>query len=262
MHLSESRLLAHLDGELPPEESAELEEHLSSCAPCRRSLVTLQARTEAVARLLGSIDVEAPTERVREAVERARTTPMRRRGSGGSDSSWWSRRSRLAQAALLLLVLGAVGGLSAALPGSPLRSWLASRGEAPVDGGVEAGPERTAVLGEPLAGALTVTFEGLRRGDVVEVEWIDGEPPRVWAPSGSRYRVVPGVVATEIARPSGPEDAAAPVRVTVELPRDLADVVVEADGGVLITKRAGAVELGRAVTDSSDSTLRFEVGGG
>jgi len=262
MHLSESRLLAYLDGELPPHEAAEVEEHLGACAPCRRASVTLRSRSEAVRRLLGSIDVEPPTERVREKLVRARRAVGRRGVAGASGASWWSRRSRLAQAALLLLVLGAVGGLSAALPGSPIRSWLSNGEEAPGGDIADGGPERTAVLGEPLSGSLTVTLDGLRRGDVVEVAWIDDGAPRVRSPSGSRYRVVPGVLSAEVVREPAPGGASAPpVRVTVELPRHLSDVVVETGGGVLLTKRDGSVELPGAVTDSSASVLRFEVGG-
>lgn len=268
MHPSEGRLIAHLDGELPARESAKVDEHLAACGPCRRAFVTLQARSAALGRLLDSIETEPVeaeplAERVRQAVVGTRTAAVRRSGSRGNGPSWWSRRSRLAQAALLLLVLGVAGGLSAALPGSPVRSWLASRGEVSVDGPVEAGPERTAVLAESLSGSLTVRLGGLRRGDLVEVEWIDGGPPRVSAPSGSRYRVVPGVVSAEIARPPGAQGATTlPARITVELPRRLADVVVEAGGSALITKRDGSVEISGALTDSSSSALRFEVGGG
>lgn len=261
MHLSESRLLAYLDGELSPEESAGMEEHLGTCVPCRRASVTLRSRSEAVRRLLGSIDVEPPTEEVLAKVVRAPRAAGGRGGSEGRGASWWSRRSRLAQAALLLLVLGAVGGLSAALPGSPIRSWLSTGRGAPA-GDAVGGAARTAVLGEPLSGSLTVTLDGLRRGDVVEVAWIDDGAPRVRAPSGSRYRVVPGVVSAEIVRGPAPEGVSAPpVRVTVELPDHLSDVVVETAGGVLLTKRNGLVELPGAVADSTAPVLRFEVGG-
>lgn len=263
MHLSEGRLLEHLDGALGAEGSADVEAHLASCAACRGALVALRVRSASLGRLLETIDVEPPAERVRNAVAEARRrhASRRPRPSGGG-GSWWSRRSRLAQAALLLLLLGVVGGLSAALPGSPVRSWLTSVGEAPVEP-TAGSPERTAVLGEPLSGSLTVAVDGLRDGDVVEVEWIDGASPRVSAPSGSRYRVVPGTVEAEVGRPpGGPSGGAAPARVTVELPRRLTSVVVETDRGVLLTKQAGSIEPVATVSDSTRSTLRFEIGGG
>jgi anti-sigma factor RsiW len=48
------KLSAYLDGELPPEESAALEEHLARCAACREELSRLAFVSEALETLEGA----------------------------------------------------------------------------------------------------------------------------------------------------------------------------------------------------------------
>ena len=52
--IDEKKLSAYLDGELPPEESAALEEHLARCAACREELSRLAFVSEALETLDGA----------------------------------------------------------------------------------------------------------------------------------------------------------------------------------------------------------------
>ncbi len=54
--IDEKRLSAYVDGELPPEDSAALEEHLANCAACREEL----SRLEFISQALESLDGAEP----------------------------------------------------------------------------------------------------------------------------------------------------------------------------------------------------------
>lgn len=100
-------LSAWRDGELPPDEAAELEAHLASCAECRAALADLEALVAAApdyrgapprADLWDGIAAQIEADRV---VEFTGGAPVRRR---------WSWPARIA-AAVGLMALGAGGAL-------------------------------------------------------------------------------------------------------------------------------------------------------
>jgi anti-sigma factor RsiW len=121
-HLEEGRLRALLDEELPEAEAQEIRAHLGSCLACDSAVRRAEETQVLTTALLGSIDVPAPVERVRERLaargaEAAR--PVRRA---------WLGRSDLARAALLLLAFSGCWSANARPNRSPRPS---SRGPCP-----------------------------------------------------------------------------------------------------------------------------------
>lgn len=99
--IDEKKLSAYLDGELPPEESAALEEHLARCAACREELSRLAFVSEA----LETLDGAEPDPYF---APRLKRLAVAERGRG------WARRAFVpaaaAAAAALSLLLGAFLG--------------------------------------------------------------------------------------------------------------------------------------------------------
>ena len=116
--IDEKKLSAYLDGELPPEESAALEEHLARCAACREELSRLAFVSEA----LETLDGAEPDPYF---APRLKRLAVAERGRG------WARRAFVpaaaAAAAALSLVLG--GFLGRALYAEPNGASVAANGE-------------------------------------------------------------------------------------------------------------------------------------
>ena len=116
--IEEKKLSAYLDGELPPEDSAALEEHLTRCAACREELSRLEFVSEALELLEG-------------AEPDPYFAPRLKRLAAGRRSGGWARRvlvpAAAAAAAALSLVLG--GFLGRALYAEPNGASLAANGE-------------------------------------------------------------------------------------------------------------------------------------
>lgn len=260
-HLDEGQILALRDGAALVQGSAL--DHLESCPSCRRSLEDSRARSASVAAFLGALDVapgdlEAAREAVRRRVgaESARTADAvdlgARRASRPVRRAWWSA----SKAAGLLLVTGA--GLSA-LPGSPVRRWLAERGApapeavapealtapasaaAPVDeGGV-----RMALDGSPLA----VILSDVAPGTEVRLRWIPGREAAIF--TGPESRFTSGVGRIEAAGASGV--------VRVELPREGNPVTLEVNGRVLLRTGAAGLEVSGPVVSRDEAGITFRL---
>jgi anti-sigma factor RsiW len=116
--IDEKKLSAYLDGELPPEESAALEEHFARCAACRDEL----SRLEAVSEALETLDGAEPDPYF---------APRLKRLAVAERSRGWARRAFVpaaaAAAAALSLVLG--GFLGRALYTEPNGASAAANGE-------------------------------------------------------------------------------------------------------------------------------------
>jgi hypothetical protein len=106
MHLSEAVIEQHLHGELSADGRMQTERHLADCDACRERLGAAQRADDLVSGVLAHLDRPLPPMHIREVTAAAqRRTP-------------WMRL-----AASIALLVGLVG-LSYALPGSPVRTWL------------------------------------------------------------------------------------------------------------------------------------------
>ena len=265
-HPAEQTLLAYLDRELPVDERSTVREHVQVCATCSRMLDELTAATRTLADAISALDVPAPallaSELEGDLVARAlqeldaqvpaatTITPLRRRAS---------RRPLLAAALIIIFVAGA----GAAIPGSPLREWLARSVELvtgapskePIDpatpfSGQGVGSP-TAVSVQPRDGFVRIIITQPAPETMIRVRLSDSGTASVWSVEG-RYRTAPGEIEVLDA---GPGD------VVVLLPRTVPSAEVELDGRLVATKEGSDFRLLIPAADSSDAEVSFQAGG-
>jgi hypothetical protein len=108
MHLEDEQIQRMLHGEFDGPGATAVQGHLASCAACRLELERATREEEAVFELLRRLDHAAPAVGAEAVAGRA----------VGRQAGWgrW--------AAAILLALGAAG-IAYAMPGSPLRAWVA-----------------------------------------------------------------------------------------------------------------------------------------
>lgn len=264
-HPAEQTLLAYLDRELPVDERSTVREHVQVCAACSGMLDELAAVTRSLADAISALDVPAPallaSELEGDLVARAlqeldapipaatTITPLRRRAS---------RRPLLAAALIIIFVAGA----GAAIPGSPLREWLARSVEL-VTGGPSEEPTDTtapfsgqggspaAVSVQPRDGLVRIIITQPAPETMIRVRLLDGGTASVWSVEG-RYRTAPGEI--EVLE-------AGPGEVVVLLPRTVPSAEVELDGRLVATKEGSDFRLLIPAADSSDAEVSFQAGG-
>lgn len=259
-HPIDGVLLAHMDGELEPEEETRVRAHLQSCAECSRRLDLLRQEAERFSNALLALDDAASTLAdpgplpVGAAAARGESRPFRRSG--------WS----LARAAGLVLVLA--GGAAALVPGSPVRDWLGellTESVEPPAERIEVAPEGTPpveseVLGPsaisvaPDGGRLIVKLRGFPRESNVHVRLADTDRAAVrveGAATSPRFITGPGLL--EVV---GTEEG----DVWVELPRSATDAVVLVGGEAAVRIRDGQVRILRPLLDSLREEVVFRVG--
>lgn len=260
MHLDDGQLLALRDD--PHLVDDERRAHLGSCPTCVQALEASRRRGDDVAHALGALDhgswnLHAARERVRLRVSQAAA-----REAGAV--SLPARRARTAAWTLSRaagLVLLAAGG-AAALPGSPLRTWIHERftreAAPPAPAAVEAATAAPAVEAEAeevgvrlpvTAGPLTVVLRGAAEGTEVRVRWIPGREAAVLAPVGSRFTSGEGRVDATLA----------PGVVRVELPEGVSPVLLEADGRTLLRVTDSGVEVTGPVLSRSAGGITFRI---
>jgi hypothetical protein len=248
-HPAEQTLLAYLDRELPFDERSTVREHVQVCVECSRMLDELAAATRSFADAISALDVPAPA--LLAPVPAAATiTPLRRRTS---------RRPLLAAALIIIFVAGA----GAAIPGSPLREWLARSVEL-VTGGPSEEPSDpatpfsgqgagspTAVSVQPLDGLVRIIITQPAPETTIRVRLLDGGTASVWSVEG-RYRTAPGEI--EVL-------GAGPGEVVILLPRTVPSAEVELDGRLVAIKEGSEFRLLIPAADSSDAEVSFQAGG-
>jgi len=252
-HPDEGMIRAFMDGEA----SGQWEHLRAHLAECPRCAAVADGQTHALGDLteaLTFLDLEPPTERARIRVLR-REAERRRPGS--------ILRRNLPRAASFVILVTA--GTAFALPGSPLREWLARTWEGvsgPGETSTEAipGPEG-AVAGPEVVGAtipatsdgLELRILGLPEGASVRVLLTEGTRAGIFAGEGTRFRSEPRRL--EALEPPGD--------VTMEIPRDAALVSVEVNGEVFLRKTEEGLELLGPVHTRTPTEIRFgpSVGG-
>jgi hypothetical protein len=244
-HLDEGTIVSLRDREWAPDEARH---HLESCTGCESAVHEAEQRAAQIERSLASlenpeIDLEAARARIRARVD-ARTERNIRGGA-----RWWT--GHLGRAAAVLLI--ATGAVSA-LPGSPVRSWIAGP-EEPTHVVPAAATETfqeavTSGVAVPVpAGGIRVVLSSLGPVGPIEVVWVDEATARVDAPAGSRFTYGEGRVEAMV--------AGGPVR--IELPRAGAAVAIEVDGQTYLTRSGAQLQLTGPVGERSDAGILFTV---
>lgn len=249
-HLDEGLLQAWLDGELPAEADERVARHLDACADCRAGADVLRELEVTTRRALLGLNG-------RPDVERARWEVRRRWAAGRSRRV----RHRTAAAAAVLVLFA--GGVAAALPGSPVREWIAGfvsdPDVLPVPALEEtAGPDAGVDVALGADGTAEVNLLAARAGLGVEVVAAEVAVVEVRAPEGARFLSAPGRGSVEVDLSgigSGGE-----VRIVV--PAVAREVAVRAEGRVLVRWTAGTFEVDEGISSEADAErVRLRVPG-
>jgi hypothetical protein len=257
-HPGEGTLQALLDGELRFDERAEVELHMAECGVCAAEMMALRESSALLSAALPMVDLPAPaTEQARWRVEGRR----RRKGAGSAGIA-------LRRAAVL--IVGSAAVLSATVPGSPVRQWLAERW----DGGAvtehpatvrEAVPaaatDETAAPATP-AGVSVRPAEGRMRVVLVDpadgvrlrVQLHDGDAVGVWTSGegpAAHFRTAPDRIEVEGVRAG---------EVRVEIPRSGQHITLEVNGRVYLWKDGKQLRFSGPATDAVGPEILFEVG--
>lgn len=229
-----------MDGELPPAERAETEEHLDACEACSERIRELEDVAGALER--ASREARQPPEELRESTFRE---PRSLSYSG----------SLRAAAVIAAVLVGGAAVADAALPGHPVRSWLrdAVRSVTGDEPGPAPGPPGWGGLSvEPDAGSVRVEISGARPGSSVVVRFVDGPRASVSARGGT-FRTGSGLL--ELIDPDAGE-------IRVRVPNVATTVRVTANGRSLLEREGGELRLApTAARDSVERTFRFPISG-
>lgn len=260
-HPGRDVLVAHVDGELPDRETADVARHMETCAVCRTVTAEIREVAGAFATVLNAVDSNEPAAWPRSASVKAaavvtapdaRPLPLRRetpvaRPAGDSGLRW---------AAGILLVSGAA--VSAAIFGDRLISGTPERGvPAAASAADEVADANVAmVMVDPQNGMLRVALTRAGAGSTVHVALADGPAASV-AVEGAEsphFTAVAGRVQLDLG------SSVAAVRLT--LPYGLRTATVTLDGATIISVDGDVVSpadvLERGVRLDSVERLRME----
>ncbi len=242
MHLDEATLVALRDREDVPADAAR---HMGSCAWCADALEEVTVRKRKIHEILASLDEDGGDREAARAAVRARLDRQIERRTAARP--WW-RPAHLGRAAAVLMV---AAGAVAALPGSPVREWIAQPTAPAISSDTPAASLQEA---EPSAVTVPVEADGLRIRvsslgplDELEVVWIGGAAARVEAPAGSRFTYATGRVEALV--------AGGPVR--VELPSAGGPLQLEVDGTPYLTRSGNELRVDGPVGNRSDERILF-----
>jgi anti-sigma factor RsiW len=249
-------LLAYLDGELPSHESAALEARLETEPGLRADLERVRASVLSAREALARLDVPVRWPERRPWVEPAVSGEEKRSGVSRSARPW-------ARAAMVALTLGL--GAASALPGSPVRAWLAQGWERlaadrpsvePPGPPSDPAPESPAgiaagVTVEAQLGRVAVSLPSLPVGAEVVVRLTEAGP--IWVRAGPDARYLTGS-GTVVVHDPGPQT-------TIILPRGLSEATVEAEGEIILRKILSRLDLYGPVYDSTSNEVRFRIDG-
>ena len=229
-HPAEGTLQAFLDGETAGADTSALERHLRECDRCQGDLHALRAANDELVGALALLNFPAPIRTARQQIARRRARTV-----------WGVPLGRAA-----VLLIGVSTALSATIPGSPVRDWIAGAwgdnaapeaavsvlksDAAPVVEETAAPLPSAGVSVRPADGRMRVVFVRPARGLRVIARLHDGEQVEVSATglaSGARFRTGPDRI--EIANADTGE-------VRIEIPRTAARFALEVDGRVLLSK--------------------------
>lgn len=240
MHLDDGVLIAFADNALAPPERAETAEHVLACRECRKRLDELNDASETLASALALLDAPHDAERARRALESR---------LAGQRTSWNARS--FVRAAGLILVLAA--GASAAVPGSPVRTWI--RAVITPEPVLEA-PARTldttsAVSIAPVNGRIEIAVLDPDAGTTLRVRSVDEEQATVTVPQPAappRFRTSPGRI--EVQGVSGV--------VEIDVPRSAEHVSILVNDEPYV-EGSGATLRATVTAETRDGELMFRL---
>jgi anti-sigma factor RsiW len=257
-HATEGSLLAYLDGVLPSDTQQEFGQHLSGCDACSAELERLRDAQERFSAAMLECDVAAPLGLARLAVQRER----------------WTQRARLARrwlarAAVLLVFTGAAA--AAAIPGTPVHTWLVNlwrnavivvRGSAPRPAPVPststpaAAEEATSSVSiQPLNGRVEVMVSQADASARIHVRLVGASLAAIEArgqAAAAHFRTGPGMV--EVVGAAGGD-------IVVDIPRTVERALVRVNGRLVLEKQGDLVRTLVTPTDSSQDEMVFRPGG-
>lgn len=238
MHLEDGSLQAFLDDELPAGVRAEVAEHLLECERCHGSYEELTRANTLFSQSVSVLDMEPPA-----------TRPAGGRlGSRAREGT-----ASLVKAAVLVLVVAAVA--SAAVPGSPVRAWVAKMvepGPAPEQPGtnppvVEVASAPAGVYINAASGRVVVALSGLEDA-VIRVETSAGSQAGISVVGTDRDPIFrTGAGRVEVKDGTGGE-------VGVRLPLDVESARLEVNGALYAETREGVLLL-HVPADTTDGGI-------
>lgn len=259
-HPHSGLIQAFLDGEAVGQEAEELRAHLERCTECQAVLHELEVASQHSAQALFLLDQEPDLVKARQRIFESQPISTAK-GPG----AWWA--ISLPRAASIALLL--TGALVTALPGSPVRRWMAEGWQAltrvPSERPrLEEGPE---IPGSPdpllqeapplpetgagipaLGNGVEIWIHDLSADAELRILWTDGEEAWVFAPEGTRFNRTDGRL----------EAFGPPGDVRVEIPRSFARVTVGLNESVLLRKSGEEVEILGPVQERTPSEIRFD----
>jgi hypothetical protein len=267
-HLDDGHLQAYLDDELGQAATRSARDHLSRCPACRTRLEELEGIGAAVAARLTVLDrplsmevARSRWDHRRRAAERtsplhSSTHPARPSATTPVMRPAWRPALSAAAGALLLVT----AGVAAALPGSPIRSWIEGR-EGVSEGAPAASAlpvaETTGVFASLRDGAMSIQLHGLPPGAWVELRRVEGDRVGAFAPAGSSFESGPGHLGVRV-ESSGADDSSAAVR--LELPVAAREARVQSGDAVLLRVTPDGLWFPPQVTvDSTSGVIRVRV---
>lgn len=238
-HPGDGQLQAYLDGESTPEEMNGLEGHLRQCSHCRDRLQALEALAGQVSRELAVLDRDTDVDAALWTLRQARA--RKRVGL---------HRSRTAAAAVVVLLLGA--GAAVALPGSPIRGWLA--GEEDVTTVEAPAAQEMNAQGAALAvslddGRAQVELNDLHPDAQVTLRLTSASAVQVHTPRGAGLETGTGWV-----RIHGGEAG----QLRLELPREARAVQIRVDGALRAVLQEGRLEIDGTPVEAEDEVTEDE----
>ncbi len=274
-HPSEARLMAYVDRELGPDERGAVSGHLAECDACARTLSELRRASslfsDAAAELEPSPSGVTATETRRRAVEPLEPKRGERTSEGagapeeaGDQSSFtWSTTARIAASLVVLL------GAAAALPGSPVRSWIdhsvqqiealfggdegvptAEEAEVPAPDRTGA-TDRSGVAVSASEGSILVSLRSIPRSTSIRVRLVDGSQAGVWN-AGGEYRTAPGRI--EVTGPASDS-------LLVEIPRLVGLVLLDVNDQRVAVARGGELDVQIPDAELGDGEFTFRPSG-
>lgn len=266
-HPSEGRLVAYLDGELARDRRASLSRHLVECPGCARRLEELRAASEEFSTGLSRLEATEPHTTAGDLLRLGEEGSGRDSGGRAADRDGEPSVFRRSTAARIAASVAVLLGAAAALPGSPVRSWIgrsveqvqALLGAADEQRGVErpersrpAATDRSGVAVSASEGSIRIRLTRVPDGTTVLVRLVAGSRAGVWN-AGGEYRTGPGEI--EVVAPDAET-------VLVEIPRSVPSVRLEVNGQTVVEGRDGDLETRVPGTDLRDGEFRFRPRGG
>lgn len=248
-HVDEGEVQSLMDGELDAPAADRVEAHLAGCGACRAEMDSLQQASMVLSGALRELGRPAV------ALPPFRAPAARPAATAGR----WGALPRAA-----VLVLGLSGAAAAAIPGSPVRTWVESLGgerAADPPATMAVGPEaeqpiavsETGVSVAPKNGAVRVVLNEMARGVLVTAVFADGPRAGVYATGpAAEARFTTG---------RGRIDAvgAASGTLRVEIPRDAISATVIVNGRTYVVKDGDRLRGGGPDTETVGDEVTFRV---